>query len=201
MKLSTENNDIWVTSDPHYGHTNIAGPEVSAWKKGYRDFKSTHHMNQCIVGTFNKYIKEYDTLICMGDWSFGGKDNIAKFREQIVCKNILLTYGNHDHHIKKYPELRSLFTYCNDILSLSIDDHNFFMSHYSHQVWINQAKGTIHLFGHSHANLEGLGKSMDVGIDVAYKMYGEYRPFHISEIIKLMEKREIHTIDHHTNDR
>jgi hypothetical protein len=38
---------------------------------------------------------------------------------------------------------------------------------------------------------------MDVGVDVAYKMFGEYRPFNISDIIRIMDKREMHKIDGH----
>ena len=32
------NKNIWFTSDPHYMHRNIAGPKVSKWGGGYRDF-------------------------------------------------------------------------------------------------------------------------------------------------------------------
>jgi hypothetical protein len=38
---------------------------------------------------------------------------------------------------------------------------------------------------------------MDVGVDVAYRMFGEYRPFSIGDITRIMEKRDIHQIDHH----
>ena len=42
-----------------------------------------------------------DTLYHLGDWSFGGIENIWNFRKRINCKNIYLVPGNHDHHIKK----------------------------------------------------------------------------------------------------
>jgi hypothetical protein len=32
---------------------------------------------------------------------------------------------------------------------------------------------------------------MDVGVDVSYKMFGEYRPFNIGDINRIMEKREV----------
>jgi hypothetical protein len=34
-------------------------------------------------------------------------------------------------------------------------------------------------------------------VDVAKKMFGEYRPFSIDEIMRIMDKREIHKIDSH----
>lgn len=41
------------------------------------------------------------------------------------------------------------------------------------------------------------GKSMDIGIDVAYKLFGEYRPFSIDEIISILDKKEVEYPDHH----
>ena len=38
---------------------------------------------------------------------------------------------------------------------------------------------------------------MDIGIDVAYRLYKEYRPFSLSEIIEIMDKKEIGVLDHH----
>jgi hypothetical protein len=38
---------------------------------------------------------------------------------------------------------------------------------------------------------------MDVGVDVAFKTFGEYRPFNISDITNIMSKRTTEKIDHH----
>ena len=39
--------------------------------------------------------------------------------------------------------------------------------------------------------LEPKGKSLDVGVDNIYKLFGEYRPISINEIIKLIDRQEI----------
>jgi hypothetical protein len=39
---------------------------------------------------------------------------------------------------------------------------------------------------------------MDVGIDNAYKMFGEYRPFSLDEVVSILDKREIAFHDHHS---
>lgn len=195
MKFNNKN--IWFSSDAHFGHTNIASPTISKWKEGYRNFKGLNHMNQTLIDSYNKYIGENDIFIYAGDWSFGGKENIEKFRRSLNVKEIYLTYGNHDQHIRKYSEYKSLFTYCTDSIFGLFNNVEMYINHYSHQVWENSHKGSIHLFGHSHANLKGIGRSMDIGIDNAYKLVGEYRPFHIDEIISMMSKIEIHKIDHH----
>ena len=193
--------DIWFSSDAHFGHTNIVGEEVSVWKSGYRDFKTLHEMNVTLTETYNKYVKEDDHLYFLGDWSFGGLENIFIFRQLIKCKNIYFVYGNHDHHIKNNKnDAKSLFLYCSNVMTPTINKQKFFLSHYAHQVWAKHHEGVIHLFGHSHGTLPGVGKSMDVGVDEAYKRYKEYRPFHINEILENIYKKEIHVVDHH-NDR
>lgn len=50
----------------------------------------------------------------------------------------------------------------------------------------------------SHGSIEDFNKSMDVGIDVVYRIFGEFRPFHINEIIEIMKTREIKSVDHHS---
>lgn len=187
---------IWFSSDFHFGHKNITGPAVSSWKGGYRDFDSVHEMNKTITNTVNKYVKEDDVLYFLGDFAFGGHENIPSYRHSLVCQTIHLLRGNHDGHIDKY---RSLFASINDVIwCKDRKDRPIFMSHYSHRVWEGSHKGTLHLYGHSHGSIPDYGKSMDVGVDVAYKMFGEYRPFSIEEIIKIMDKKDTAFADHHS---
>jgi calcineurin-like phosphoesterase family protein len=197
--------NIFFTSDSHFGHTNIAGPKVSNWRSGYRDFNSVHEMNMALVEGINKYVKEDDILYHLGDWSFGGVHNILQFRNYIVCQNIHLILGNHDQHITdkeiKYHDTSfnpiQLFSSVQDVLHLKLGKTELFLSHYSHRVWLGSHKGVIHLYGHSHGSIPDYGKSMDVGVDVAFKKFGEYRPFNIGDITNIMSKREVEKIDHH----
>lgn len=219
--------NIWFTSDTHYGHSNIASKNCSKWSSGYRSFNSLEEMNNRIVKNINTYVKEDDILYHLGDWSFGGIDNIWNFRKQINCKNIHLILGNHDTHIYNDKELpnvkraevyspilidgkpiggdycdyinaKGLFTSVQDVLTVKHGKTTFFLSHYAHRVWYGSHKGIIHLYGHSHDNLESnYGKSMDVGIDGAKRILKEYRPFKLEEIMNIMDKREIYYPDKH----
>lgn len=202
--------NIFFTSDTHYGHSNIASKNSSKWDKGYRDFNSTEEMNRVIVKNINKLVKYEDTLYHLGDWSFGGIDNIWNFRKQIVCKNIHLILGNHDSHIEldktlpNCPNLlhaKHIFDSVDHYKEITIGKTNFILSHYAHRVWKGHHKEYIHLYGHSHDSLDKnnntWGKSMDVGIDSAHRIFGEYRPFHLEEIEKIMYKREVYLPDHH----
>lgn len=109
--------------------------------------------------------------------------------------------GNHDSNIDKYAELFSSIQDTQQFIwKTDHNNFNIFMSHYSHRVWEGSHKGYIHLYGHSHGSISDHGKSMDVGVDVAFRMFGEYRPFSIEEIIKIMNTRKIAFVDGHDSN-
>lgn len=190
--------NIWFTSDTHYGHKNIAGPEISTWKSGYRNFKTVHQMNMALVDGVNKYVKEDDILYHLGDWSFGGIHNIKLFRDSIICQNIHLILGNHDDNIE--GSQIDLFSSVQNVLEVSHGKHRFFMSHYPHLSWHHSSKGVIMLHGHEHGGFNNLNQNtlrMDVGVDSAKMLLGEFRPFSIEEVIDLNSRKKIIPIYHH----
>lgn len=190
--------NIWFTSDLHFGHTNITGPTLSKWKGGYRTFSSVHEMDTELLKQLNDRVQQDDRLYFLGDFSFKGSNNIKHYRDRIVCKDIRFVKGNHD----KRGQIVDVFGHCYDYLEEDvIVGVKFCMMHYSMRIWNKSHHGkSIHLYGHSHSNLEGIewGKSMDVGVDNAYRLFGEYKPFSLDEVMKIMDKREVKTVDHHT---
>lgn len=103
---------IWFTSDTHYHHKNIVRG-TSEWEvkqegnhQRLRDFDTLEEHDDKLVANFNKVIKGDDTLYHLGDWSFGGLQQILRFRQQLNCKNIHLILGNHDH-----PDLKDKKAY------------------------------------------------------------------------------------------
>lgn len=202
---------IWFTSDTHFNHSNICRG-TSKWdgdlKSSTRDFESLDKMNAALVAGINKNVMHDDVLYHLGDWSFGGADSIWGFREQLIVKTIHLVFGNHDDHIRKnrtFPAglAHDLFASVQDVLTVKLDGRTFFMSHYAHRIWDQSARGRLHLFGHSHGSLDDSewGRSMDVGVDSAFKRFGEYRPFALKEITDTLDKREILIVDQHNTNR
>lgn len=196
---------IWFTSDPHAYHKNIC-KGTSEWdinggeQQRVRDFINPEQMTEEIVKAWNKHVQWDDELWCLGDWSFGGFNNIKKFRDQINCRNIHLILGNHDHHIENNKEnIRDLFSSVQYYKELSLHGHKVVLLHYGMRVWNKSHKGAIHLFGHSHNTLPPHGKSMDVGVDCAFERFGVYRPFSWMEIQSIMSKRESEIVDHHNS--
>ena len=109
MKIVLEKGQsLFFTSDTHYNHSNICRA-TTKWSDAdnlTRDFKSLDHMNDTLVNNINEIVGENDILIHLGDWSFGGFESIEDFRNRILCKNVHLVFGNHDHHIR---ETRAIF--------------------------------------------------------------------------------------------
>jgi calcineurin-like phosphoesterase family protein len=229
MKLDSKKSNIWFTSDTHYWHKNITLGE-SVWpnkEQNCRKFNTTQEMSRHIVKQINTYVAEDDILFHLGDWSFGGINNIWNFRKQLRCQNIHLIFGNHDHHIINNKLLDScrwisfngvennsftgdkdlivdssslynglsnrvstqeLFSSAQKYLEISIDGIKVVLFHFPIEEWNDRHKVSYHLFGHVHGRIPHGNGRLDVGIDNAYKIFKEYRPFSWKDVIKLLGK-------------
>lgn len=185
-----EDQKVWFTSDTHYGHSNIV-KGCTKWKDDSmcRDYTSIKEHNQDLVKRINETVQWNDILFHLGDWSFGGIENITKFRDQIHCENIHLVLGNHDKHIENDIDgIGTIFRSVSDRIHLQYDIHDFILDHYPQESWMGILKGWFHLFGHQHTNRIGSGRKMDIGID----KYGRLEsPYRIEEVIELLSKLPI----------
>ena len=210
MKLTLNKGQrLWFTSDTHYNHGNICRA-TTQWTNPVtcREFESLETMNAHLVGNINEMVGEDDILFHLGDWSFGGFEQIELFRNQINCKNVHIITGNHDHHIESDREgIQSIFSSVNKYLNLVVKwnvgtplmgEQRFALMHFPIASWDNMARGAIHLHGHVHFPADkriGVGKMMDVGCDG-----NELYPIEMSEILRLMDKQPIKSMfvfDHH----
>lgn len=206
------NQKLFFTSDTHYSHANICSATTQWERNGsgvtFREFDSLDDMNRALVSRLNERVGEDDILFHVGDWSFGGFDKIEQFRSQIVCKNIHLLYGNHDHHIERNKDgIQSLFASTQHYLNLTVKwevyknqyrTANFVLMHYPIASWDGLGRSAIHLHGHVHLPTErriGPGRMMDVGVDGN----GLY-PIEMTEVLSIMRDRPVKGLledDHH----
>jgi|SRR6478609_5821047 len=203
--------NTFFMSDTHYHHKNIVRGTTS-WSvtEGehfkVRDFDTLEEHDDTLVERINSLVKENDELWSLGDWSFGGYEQIALFRKRLICKNIHLVFGNHDQHIEPINSpYRKLFASCQYYkeMSLKVDRKwgqvqkvKLILSHYAFRVWNKSHHGSIHLYGHSHGTLPDAGnRSMDVGVDT-----NNLYPYHLDEILDIMLKRSVHVVDHHNQN-
>ena len=210
MKIILEKNqNIFFTSDSHFSHSGICRG-VSHWSdlRRTRDFRSLGEMNDAIVAEINAVVGPNDYLVHLGDWSFGGFESIEEFRSKIICKNIIIFLGNHDHHIKNNREgIQEIFKEVAfyDILEIrrpkgkETEKYKFFCSHFPVASWEDMGRGVPHLHGHVHLppNLKiHEGRAMDVGVHG-----NNLKPYSLNEILKIMKDRPVRNLilpkDHH----
>ena len=210
MKLTlNKGQKLWFTSDTHYNHANICSA-TTKWTDPVtcREFVSLEQMNWHLISNINEKVEQDDILFHLGDWSFGGFEQIQAFRDSIFCKNVHIITGNHDHHIENNKEgIQSIFSSVNKYLNLVVKynvgtplmgEERFALMHFPIASWDNMAKGAIHLHGHVHFEPRlriGKGKMMDVGVDGN----GLY-PIEMKEVLRLMDKQPIKSLfnfDHH----
>lgn len=192
----------WISSDWHLGHKNIVLGQTD-WegedrRSACRKFNTVEEHDEVILKNINDNVNKNDFIYFLGDFSFGGSDNIYKYRSLINCENIHFVFGNHDYHIKKnkvvktpkgYINSQNLFLSCSDILEKKIGKDNLVFCHYPMRTW-HKGRNAIMLFGHCHGNLKqeyfNNFKTMDVGIDT----HNEFRPYHIDEIRQIMKNKD-----------
>ena len=56
------------------------------------------------------------------------------------------------------------------------------------RTWLASHYGAKNLYAHSHGTLPPYENSMDVGVDMAFRLLGEYRPFSLEEVFHFASK-------------
>ena len=208
MKIrQSDEQKVYYTSDTHYGHANMVRA-LSKWgdkENSTRDFKTIAEMNEALIAGINGTVMQDDVLFHLGDWSMGNTKNIKEFRDRIICRNVHLVFGNHDDDIEDDnvllpgPSLHGLFSSVQSYKEAVVDGTMLCMFHYKQTIWNKSHRDAYHLYGHSHSGAEHLvnGRSMDVGVDNAFKLLGSYRPFSHAEMLDHLKYRRHQAIDHH----
>jgi calcineurin-like phosphoesterase family protein len=160
----------YFTADEHYGHLNII-------KYCKRPFRSVDEMDTAIIKKHNEFIRYDDYVIHAGDFSLGDKEYTNKIINRLNGHHIFLK-GSHDYWLKgnkSYPY----------ILEMTIDGQFMVICHYAMRVWAKSHYNSWQLYGHSHGQLEGIGKQIDIGVDTH-----NFYPYSFKEIKRIMAKKE-----------
>jgi calcineurin-like phosphoesterase family protein len=148
-------------SDEHYGHRNI----IDFCKRPFTDI---YHMRETLIKNHNEVVKPEDAVIHIGDmyWNNLTEQECLEIRMRLNGTHYYIM-GNHEKQMTRSSTLRSTFVWVQDVMNLQIPGYApIWLSHYAHRVWPASHKGSYHLFGHSHAELQPDGSlSLDVGVD------------------------------------
>lgn len=165
---------IWFTADPHFGHKKVIEFSKRPWT-------TVEEMDAALIKNWNSRVGKKEEIYLIGDFSF--------HKDQTIIRNQLngrihLIIGNHDRRRISLLDTQQLFESVQDVKYLRFNKLRFFLSHYPHRCWPKSGKGSFHLYGHTHGDYPGVGKSMDVGVDA-----NDYLPVSMDEVIlKLKDK-------------
>ncbi len=179
-------------------------------------YESIAKMDSVLIDSINRVVGEDDVLWHLGDFALPGKydyfEKCQAYRDRIICKNVFMILGNHDQQCIERLFSRTYGYISRDerVYSTVIKEFNSYriaMSHFAPAIWDKSHRGVMFLYGHSHSSAEEwLDKALpgrrafDVGVDNAYKLLGEYRPFSLEEVVSILKNRNGCEIDHHAHE-
>jgi calcineurin-like phosphoesterase family protein len=193
---------LYILSDPHFGHINILKYEPNRVHKLGATIDE-HDKN--LLARINARVKENDTLVIAGDFCLNS--DIKKYREQIICKNVVLVMGNHDKvsPIQYYNCGFSLVCY-ELVLKIAgemvrVRHHpykkpwykTFFFWQYKEKDSLKRPKdrghflihGHIHSGGHNEGAWKVFKRQINIGVDVR-----DYYPVSLKELESIIQKEK-----------
>ena len=175
---------LFFTSDQHFGHDNIR-------KYCNRDFPNISDMDETLIDAWNKVVKADDLVYHLGDFTLGGRSDAEKYFRRSNGYIHILEYPW--HHDKRWLTGQLFYSaqhevaYEQPIVVLEHEaDRPIILCHYAFEIWDRKHYGSLHFHGHSHGMLPRISNRLDIGVDNAFQLMGEYRPFSIKEALEVI---------------
>lgn len=206
----------FVTSDTHYGHTNIIKycnrpflqpgdlDDKREWTSRWISRKRADEQDELLVSNHNSVVSPEDTVYHLGDVLMGRTNHAIQLLRRLNG-NFKFIWGNHDRTMKElstiikfYPDLHSRVEFLGDYHVLNHDLGEFVMFHYPILIWDKMHHGTFCLCGHSHGTCPQsnpnttTSRLLDVGVDTH-----DFKPWELSEIERHLSKNSYQSFDHH----
>ncbi len=159
----------WIISDTHFFHENIG-----------RYCNRPENWQELIIKNWNDLISPDETILHLGDFSFGKRSNLDILTEQLHGK-IILIRGNHDRLGRVRYESRGV-TIVNETIYVELDEKVKII--FSHWPVVPLDDGVINIHGHIHNSpppAEGsvLGPNhINMSVEVR-----DYRPWQLKDIV------------------
>lgn len=154
----------FFTADQHYGHANII-------RFCNRPFATVEEMDRELIRRHNEVVGPDDVVVHAGDFAYRSARAPQSYLEELNGRHILVR-GSHD---------RWLDDTAREILELQIEGQLVVVCHYALRTWPRSHYNSWQLYGHSHGQLEPLGKQWDVGVD-----NNDYYPVSFARVQEIM---------------
>lgn len=189
--------DIFFSADSHFGH------KLMVKKRG---FNTAEDMDEELIKNWNSVVNPNSIIFFLGDFSWYEPEKTSEILSRLNGVKYLV-YGNHDWQLNK-PICKNHFELMVERIELEVEDQDTLMNiknvnarkiqmlvldHYPMLSWNKAYHGSLHLFGHVHGRNPGVGRSMDVGVDVQNMTPVSYT--YIKESLKNKNNHEKSDVD------
>jgi calcineurin-like phosphoesterase family protein len=159
---------LYLTSDEHYHHRKIIGYQN-------RPFATLEEMNNTLVANHNAIVKENDTVIHIGDFSFGKKEDFLSTALKLNGVHFFMD-GSHDLSLRAFFVAAQADHYKQSwegkikllpkLFEFTFNGEKIVLCHYALKKWWASHHGSLHFYGHSHGNdPDPIANSRDIGVD------------------------------------
>lgn len=171
--------NIWVFSDPHFGHENIlrfTRQDGSPLRPGFSDIKDH---DEKLIQWYNERVQQFDKVYFLGDVSFKG-DVFNRIMPRLQGKKRLIL-GNHDKfHMSEYIKyFEKIYESWQPLRNVVFTHRPILLGDHDHH-----GKLTINVHGHTHHNIVKDPRYINCCVEVT-----DYKPVHWSEIEKTIKER------------
>lgn len=191
VQFTTQKNNIFFTSDTHFGHANII-------KYAMRPYENVDQMNEDLIKRWNSVVGPDDIVFHLGDFMFGNINRFWEYRSRLNGK-IYLIHGNHDYKLMCEGNIEEGFKDICAQMNICVDGQKIYLSHFPFLTFdgIFKDKPSWQLFGHVHSNKNHpytspdmprlnylLPTQYDVGTD-----NNDYTPVSFAQVKEIIEKQ------------
>ncbi len=179
---------LYLTSDEHYHHKKILAYQN-------RPFSSVEEMNQSLIKNHNSIVNDCDSIIHIGDFSFGKDNDFISTALKLNGTHYFID-GSHDQSLRSFFENQEDFQTIEwkdkikllpKLFEFTFNGEKIVLCHYSLKKWWASHHGSFHFYGHSHGNdPHPLPNSRDIGVDT-----NNFFPILIEDAIKSVKEAGI----------
>ncbi len=149
-------------ADTHFGHSNIL-------KFCHRPFANTDEMDKALIENWNSVVTDKDDVYILGDFAYRfERGKLQHYLESLKGRKYMIL-GNHDKDIRRDAQ-RDAFVWVKDYADINDNGRRVILSHYPMVEWNGFFRGSIHLYGHIHNNVDNQAYKIMRGIENAYNV-------------------------------
>ena len=152
-----EPDNLWFTSDTHFGHANIL-------HFSNRPFKDVQEMDETIISRWNETVPEDGIIFHLGDFCHGGSSEWNNLTHRLNGRKFLIL-GNHD--MKYYRQgFLGMFEYVSQQMTIRVGGQTIILNHNPFLAYGGSYRDVWQLFGHVHS-----GPNSNTGLDYPRLQY------------------------------